>query len=111
MPGTRDVYVTAHAARRAADRFPDWVPDARYVDSIFYEVSAALEAGRKSKTVPRWVMTANDSRARGKASHSNRFVWNEEETRCYPVSPSQAPNGRRKWIVLTTLQRRAEEAA
>ena len=66
--------------------------------TIEREVREAVEAGRKAKTKPRFVTESNGRRP-GNAG-TQRFAWNEEQTRAYVLKPD---DGGETWVVLTVL--------
>ena len=89
------VIVSKHACQRMRERFPEVGDIERNAAA---EVRAALAAGRRSKTKPVWASTYD----RAKGENSTRFVWTEDQGRCYAIRPKLI-NGRRGILVLTVL--------
>jgi hypothetical protein len=103
------IYVTRHAREQADVRFRSFYRE-RGVDGIYAEVVAALAAGRRAKTVPRWAVIATRRSKIRKRGGTGVAVWNAEETRCYVLIWGQTWRGP-GWVVVTVLGREDREAA
>lgn len=105
------IYVSPHAIRQAKDRF-GWrdVAYLKVVAQMAYEVGEALRAGRRAKTMPRWVAIHARSKAGGRVGKSRPrwYVWNAERTRCYVVGLPDRRNDA-DWVILTAMQASGKE--
>lgn len=72
------IRLTWHAIERFRERFPD-VPPAEARSTILADVRAAVDAGRKSKTRPRFASVD----VRFKSDSRHRYCWDEARQRCY----------------------------
>jgi hypothetical protein len=88
VPRSRRVVVTAHAAETAAERAH------LAEEQVRAEVAAALDAGRFSRTRPRFIQNGN----RQQPSRWRLFAWDRNEERCYVVVKRDG-----EVVVLTTL--------
>lgn len=105
------VKVGQHAKERFLERFPH-CREEQVAGTIFREVQQGLVEGRYSSKLPRWVELAARNNGR---RLSQRFVWNEEKTRCYPLMRDHDRDHDRvgefglRWIVKTTLRAMSDE--
>ena len=108
MPRKRiGVVVTRHATLRLRERFPDLADtDLAATSLIHREVLAALHAGRRAVTRPRWVN--EESRPKAARSGTSRYVWTVRLERCYVIvrrrSGARAHEFAESWRVLTVLR-------
>lgn len=91
------IVVSKHAMDRMRERFPAVRAPEKVV---LREVSDAIEAGRRSTTRPVWASTFS----RGKG-HNARFVWNEDQSRCFVIVRKRIAGKGQGWLVVTTLSR------
>lgn len=104
------VYVTVHVQGRLRDRFPALAtaPDKALIKLVSQEIAYAIRAGRVAKNEPRWLVRGEGGQRgkRGKRvkSRRNRFIWNEDLTRCYvAIRQTQPGTGKPQVIVKTVL--------
>lgn len=106
----REFVITTHAVDRMIERFPVYRPPMPVRTVIHREIRQAFEAGRVSSRMPVWA--ALWTRERGRGRGTLRYVWNVEESRCYPVKRHRLVQGLHRvetWVVLSTLPTVTEE--
>lgn len=110
------VTASHHAVRQAQKRVPalsglPWGDTARY---CCFEARAALDAGRRARTMPRWCVMgkrANSERKKiNPAFGVARFVWDEQQTMVMvirKISPHANPMNA-DWLLLTVMVPRSD---
>jgi hypothetical protein len=93
--------VSGHAIERFKERCPE-TESRTVVGTIFYEVRTGLDADRRATKAPGWC-TYSGTKG-NKQTGKIRFVWNEGETRCYPLK--RVREGGDAWVVMSTYARR-----
>lgn len=107
----RRVIVSGHAVERLLERDPG-VLTRDAVAHIFQSVQEAFRHGRTSKRIPRWAVTEDRDRMRNRSVQTLRYAWNAGKTACYVLVWARADaDGKRSWIVVTTLGSQATELA
>lgn len=106
------VKITGHAVERFYERFPDEVPYWDIKGLIYKEVQQALKEGRRLSKLPSWAARIGHPSWRHR---SERYVFNEAQTRCYPIVQDPHEDSERRsefgisWTVKTTLPRLSDE--
>lgn len=95
------VVLTEHVVERAEQRIPGVAP-ARIADVVHDDVVAALAAGRKAATKPRWLAGRGRRRSKLGRPGTVRVVWTECERRAY-VLRRVRDRGGLAWLVVTIL--------
>jgi hypothetical protein len=107
----RRVIVSGHAVDRLLERDP-MVLTRDAVAHIFQNVQDAFREGRTSKRIPRWAVSEDRDRMRNRSIQTLRYAWNVGQTACYVLVWARADvDGKRSWIVVTTLGARPTEVA
>lgn len=103
------VIVTAHARDRLRERFPA-ITTLSPNGFITREIHDAVGAFRRSPSIPAWTESPTRVYYGGSGTGTVRYVWNEAETRCYPIRRASGSEDRRDefretWFVMTVLPR------
>lgn len=107
------IVVTRHASAQLARRDPEFAKSSRsLIAAMYQEVAQALAAGRKAAHKPRWVrQTPGRLSRRSEGVRAARYVWDENERRCYVLRNKLRANStnRRAWLVVTVFVRRDDK--
>lgn len=78
------VWVTRHAIDQMRTR--NLAPVGRdHQKMAWAEVKGALEDGRVAKNLPRWAISGRGDR--WKLKRGDRYVWPQDQSRCYVITP------------------------